>query len=92
MTTKTAPGRASAPILALASALLVAATALPSAAADKELLDILLSNGAIDQAQYEELLAKEELTKEDAVAVTLDKKGFRLKSAQASGHSGDLPS
>jgi phosphate-selective porin OprO and OprP len=35
-------------------------------AADKELLDILLSNNAITQEQYDELLAKEALTTEDA--------------------------
>lgn len=34
-------------------------------AADKELLDILLGNNAITQEQYDELLAKEELTTED---------------------------
>lgn len=35
-------------------------------AADKELLDILLANQAITQAQYNELLAKEEMTVADA--------------------------
>ncbi len=73
-------------------------------AADKELLDILLSNGAINQAQYDELLEKEELTRDDVrkVIVTLDGKGFRVRSsdgafsirlgarlhADASGHTG----
>lgn len=75
-------------------------------AADKELLDILLSNGAINQAQYEQLLAKETLEKEDAQAIVkLDKKGFNVTSAdgdyafkigsrlhaEASTHQGDLP-
>jgi phosphate-selective porin OprO/OprP len=43
-------------------------------AAEKELLDILLGNGAITQEQYEELLAKETLTEEDIAStnVTLD--------------------
>jgi len=35
-------------------------------AADKELLDILLSNNSITQEQYDGLLAKEALTVEDA--------------------------
>ncbi len=34
-------------------------------AADKELLDVLLSNGAIDQAQYDMLLDKETMTSDD---------------------------
>lgn len=38
-------------------------------AADKELLDILLGNGAINQTQYEALLKKEELTKADAAVI-----------------------
>ncbi|MFT5320692.1 MAG: phosphate-selective porin OprO/OprP [Pseudohongiellaceae bacterium] len=40
-------------------------------AADKELLDILLGNSAITQAQYEELLAKEEMTTEDVEDIVL---------------------
>lgn len=77
-------------------------------AADKELLDILLANGAISQAQYEKLLAKPALEKTDVqdVRLSLGAKGFQAKSAdgdfefkigtrmhlQASAHSGDLPS
>ena len=38
-------------------------------AADQALLDILLSNGAIDLAQYEELLAKETLVESDVVSI-----------------------
>ncbi|MDJ0848506.1 MAG: porin [Myxococcota bacterium] len=55
----------------------------PAAAADQELLDILLANGAINEEQYEQLLEKEELTREDVrkVIVTLDGKGFRVRSS-----------
>lgn len=89
-------------ILSLAGVLFSSATL----AADKELLDILLSNGAINQAQYEQLLGKEKLDKADAQAIVkLDKKGFNVTSADgdysikigsrlhadASVHSGDLP-
>ena len=79
---------------------------LPAGAADKELLDMLLENGALTQAQYEQLLEKEELRSEDLrdVAVTLDAKGLRVKTADgryafniggrvqadASGHRGSL--
>lgn len=88
--------------LTLAAALFSGA----SLAADKELLDILLSNGAINQAQYEQLLGKEKLEKSDAQAIVkLDKKGFNVTSAEgdyaikigtrlhaeASTHKGDLP-
>ncbi len=38
-------------------------------AADKALLDILLGNGAIDQAQYDELLAKDTLEESDVVSI-----------------------
>ena len=40
-------------------------------AADKELLDILLGNSAITQSQYDELLAREELTADDAEDIVL---------------------
>lgn len=78
-----------------------------ASAADKELLDILLANGAINQSQYEELLKKESLDRKDVedVVVKLDKKGFNVTSAdgdfavkigtrlhaQVSTHQGDLP-
>ncbi|MDR2214147.1 MAG: OprO/OprP family phosphate-selective porin, partial [Pseudomonadales bacterium] len=52
-------------------AVLCSAFTASAQAADKELLDILLGNGAITEQQYEELLAKETLTKEDAAAITL---------------------
>lgn len=93
-------------VLALATALL-SLSSVPAFAAEKELLDVLLGNGAITQAQYDELLKKEELSKADVekVTVSLNKNGFRLKSAdgdfemkigarlhaQASGHDGNVP-
>jgi len=74
-------------------------------AADKELLDILLQNGSINQSQYSNLLEKESINKKDVndIIVKLDKKGlqfetadkeFKLKiggrlHADASFHSGD---
>ena len=74
-------------------------------AADKELLDILLSNGAINQAQYDQLIEKEEVTAEDLreVIVTVDRKGIGARTsdgefsmringrlhAQGSGHEGN---
>ena len=53
-------------------------------AADKELLDILLANGAIDQAQYDELAAKETLEKSDVVNVGFAN-GSGLKVTSADG-------
>lgn len=55
-------------------------------AADKELLDILLANGAINAEQHAELLKKPEITKEDVenVVVTLDQKGLNLASGDGS--------
>ncbi len=50
-------------------------------AADRELLDILLANGSITRAQYDQLLKKKEpLTKND-VEVSLGAKGLRFKTA-----------
>lgn len=54
-------------------------------AADKELLDILLKNGAIDNKQYDNLMKKGELKAKDVAAagnsgVTLDGKGLQIKS------------
>lgn len=70
-------------------------------AADKELLDILLSNGAITKAQYDHLLKKKKITKEDVEFSV--KNGLQFKTtddrfqvklggrlhADASFHSGD---
>jgi phosphate-selective porin OprO/OprP len=55
----------------------------PAAAADEELLDILLDNGAITKEQHAELLKKGELTKEAArkVKVTVDGKGLRVRTS-----------
>jgi len=39
-------------------------------AADQELLDILLGNGAITQQQYDELLAKDKLEKADVAKIS----------------------
>lgn len=51
-------------------------------AADKALLDILLGNGAIDQAQYDELLAKDTLETEDVVNIGFaDGSGLKVTSA-----------
>lgn len=95
--------------LTLSTVLAVFAFAAPTfaLAADKELLDILLANGAINQSQYNELIKKDALDKEDVdeVVVKLDRKGFNIASsdgeyaikigtrlhAEASTHQGDLP-
>jgi phosphate-selective porin OprO/OprP len=67
-------------LLALATAASLASVS--AQAADKELLDMLLQNGAINKAQYDSLLAKETLTKKDVsdVKVKLDKKGLQVES------------
>lgn len=45
------------------------ASTIATQAADKELLDILLGNGAITQVQYDDLLAKEELEVNDVANI-----------------------
>jgi hypothetical protein len=47
---------------------MLAALAQPAAAADKDLLDILLGNGAITQTQYDQLLVKDSLNASDLAA------------------------
>jgi len=90
----------------LVLAVLTSAAA-PAFAADKELLDILLANGAIDQAQYDRLIQKDEVEKADVdeVVMSLNSSGFRAKSSdgdysikigtrlhsEISTHRGDLP-
>ncbi len=51
-------------------------------AADKELLDMLLQNGAINQTQYDKLITKETLSKSDVndIKIKLDKKGLQFES------------
>ncbi len=74
-------------------------------AADKELLNMLLQNGAINQSQYNKLIKQETISKKDVndITVKLGKKGlqfetadkeFKLKiggrlHADATFHSGD---
>jgi len=63
--------------------LILGAVLAPNAfAADKELLDILLANGAITAEQHSALSKKAALTKEDVekVVVSLDKKGLNIAS------------
>lgn len=79
----------------------------PGLAADKELLDILLANGAINQEQYDRLIRKQEIDRADVAEVitSLDSGGLSIESsdgaysieigtrlhAEASTHRGDLP-
>ncbi len=52
-------------------------------AADKELLDMLLQNGAISQTQYDTLIKKAALTKKDVsnIKVKLGNKGLQIETA-----------
>ncbi len=93
----------------LAIAALALGLSMPAftAAADQELLDILLANGAITQEQYDRLIQKEAIDKEDVkeVVTSLDSGGLSIESgdgdfsieigarlhAQAAVHQGDLP-
>lgn len=93
--------------LAAAALVLCLASAGSIHAADKELLDILLANGAINQEQYDRLLAKEEIDRADVedVVTKLDSGGLSIESgdgdfsieigtrlhAEISTHEGDLP-
>ena len=56
----------------MALSMLLLLTALPARSADKELLDILLENGAITQAQYDRLIARDEITAEDLIEPDAD--------------------
>jgi phosphate-selective porin OprO/OprP len=70
--------------LAVFVSLALGASLAPTApAADKELLDILLANGAINAEQHAELSKKAELTRKDVenVVVTLDKRGLNIESS-----------
>ncbi len=70
----------------LAAAAVCVALCGSASAADKELLDILLANGAINKAQYDKLLAKEEIAKEDIeeVVATINSKGLNVKRTDGS--------
>ena len=71
----------------LALALVSAVTAAHAQGANKELLDVLLSNGAITQKQYIQMMGKveaEEKEKANEARVTLDQKGFNVRSADDS--------
>lgn len=81
--------KASKKFIQRASATLGVAALLFSAGAvtaDKELLDILLKNGAIDRKQYDSLMKKDELHAKDAgaignVSTTLNGNGLRFETA-----------
>jgi phosphate-selective porin OprO/OprP len=67
----------------LALALVSAVPAAQAQGANKELLDVLLSNGAITQKQYNQMMGKveaEEKEKEKEPQVTLDQRGFRVRA------------
>lgn len=75
--------------LGLCATAMLGATALlfsaGAAAADKELLDMLLKNGAIDKKQYDTLVKKDELKSKDVAALgnvktTLDNKGLKFET------------
>jgi phosphate-selective porin OprO and OprP len=70
----------SAKILALGAA--AALGSINAQAADQALLDMLLQNGAINQAQYDTLIQKETLTQKDVndIKIKLDKKGLQFES------------
>ena len=71
----------------LALALVSAVPAAHAQGANKELLDVLLGNGAITQKQYNQMIGKveaEEEAKEKEPQVTLDQRGFRVRSADDS--------
>ena len=67
----------------LALALVAAVPAAHAQGANKELLDVLLSNGAITQKQHDQMMGKveaEEKKAEKEPEVTLDQRGFRVQS------------
>jgi phosphate-selective porin OprO/OprP len=68
-------------ILALGTA--VSINGITAQAADKELLDILLQNGSINQTQYSKLIEKENISKKDVnnIIVKLNQKGLQVETA-----------
>ena len=68
-------------ILALGAA--VTLSSMSVQAADKELLDMLLQNGAIKQSQYDSLIKKETISKKDVndIKIKLNKKGLQFATA-----------
>ena len=68
-------------ILALGTA--ASLSCITAQAADKELLDILLQNGSIDQAQYSKLIEKETISKKDVndIKIKLNNKGLQIATA-----------
>ena len=66
----------------------IGGAAAPAMAADQELLDILLANGAINEQQYEQLLRKEELAAEDVENIQVDIDRGALVVEEADGDFG----
>jgi phosphate-selective porin OprO/OprP len=94
--------------VAIAWVIAIGLTPNSAAAADEELLRMLLGNGAITQDQYEQLVEKEKLTAKEfqEIEVSVGSKGLRAQTTdgqfafkiggrlhvQAAGHNGKLAS